>query len=94
MRLLLKEKISQENNAVEKLRPARFRFINEQLYTMSGEDAAKLFKEDPQAFKVYHEGYRHQVTSIFQCLVNFILFSFFFSWTFFKLRILKSFLTV
>uniref|UniRef100_A0A1B0FN76 Ribosomal RNA-processing protein 8 n=1 Tax=Glossina morsitans morsitans TaxID=37546 RepID=A0A1B0FN76_GLOMM len=45
----------------EQLKGGRFRFINEQLYTMSSRNAAKIFEEDPEAFHAYHEGYRHQI---------------------------------
>ncbi|XP_055916874.1 ribosomal RNA-processing protein 8 [Eupeodes corollae] len=45
----------------ENLMGGRFRFINEQLYTMSSKSANKLFREDKSAFEAYHEGYRHQV---------------------------------
>ncbi|GBP15924.1 Ribosomal RNA-processing protein 8 [Eumeta japonica] len=45
----------------EQLKGGRFRFINEQLYTMNSKKAENLFKQDPQAFEAYHEGYRHQV---------------------------------
>uniref|UniRef100_A0A182N3D2 Ribosomal RNA-processing protein 8 n=1 Tax=Anopheles dirus TaxID=7168 RepID=A0A182N3D2_9DIPT len=46
---------------IESLKGSRFRFINEQLYKMSGEEAKKLFQEDPTTFNAYHEGYRQQV---------------------------------
>lgn len=46
----------------EKLEASRFRFLNEQLYTGSSSDAAKLFDEDPDAFEAYHRGYRIQVS--------------------------------
>ncbi|XP_075168345.1 ribosomal RNA-processing protein 8 [Haematobia irritans] len=45
----------------EQLMGGRFRFINEQLYTMNSKKAEQLFKSDPEAFKAYHDGYRHQV---------------------------------
>uniref|UniRef100_A0A1B0AUX6 Ribosomal RNA-processing protein 8 n=1 Tax=Glossina palpalis gambiensis TaxID=67801 RepID=A0A1B0AUX6_9MUSC len=45
----------------EQLKGGRFRFINEQLYTMSSRKAAKIFEEDPETFYAYHEGYRHQI---------------------------------
>ena len=45
----------------KKLDGARFRWINEQLYTMQGKDALALFEEDPNLFNVYHYGYREQV---------------------------------
>lgn len=52
-------------DAEEKLKSARFRFINEQLYTSSGEEAMKIFREDPLAFEIYHQGYRSQVVPFF-----------------------------
>lgn len=46
---------------MSKLSGARFRFLNEQMYTSEGSEAQKIFKEDPSAFQAYHEGYRMQV---------------------------------
>uniref|UniRef100_A0A8D8MW57 Ribosomal RNA-processing protein 8 n=1 Tax=Culex pipiens TaxID=7175 RepID=A0A8D8MW57_CULPI len=46
---------------VESLKGSRFRFLNEQLYKTTGEEAKKLFHQDPAAFQAYHEGYRHQI---------------------------------
>ncbi|XP_069059743.1 ribosomal RNA-processing protein 8 isoform X1 [Pleurodeles waltl] len=45
----------------ERLRSARFRYINQQLYTSSSRDAQDLFQQDPEAFEVYHHGFRTQV---------------------------------
>ncbi|KAI9479595.1 methyltransferase-domain-containing protein [Zychaea mexicana] len=47
----------------EKLSGARFRWLNEQLYTTKGDESFKLFKEKPELFEEYHEGFRHQVES-------------------------------
>lgn len=47
---------------MEKLQAARFRYLNEQIYSSDGKEAQKIFKEDPDAFKAYHEGYRQQVS--------------------------------
>ncbi|ODV88731.1 hypothetical protein CANCADRAFT_19455, partial [Tortispora caseinolytica NRRL Y-17796] len=44
-----------------KLSGARFRWINEQLYTCSSEKAMELLKEDPEMYDRYHEGFRKQV---------------------------------
>lgn len=44
----------------EKLKGARFRFINETLYTTTSTEAMQMFKEDPTAYQVYHEGYNMQ----------------------------------
>lgn len=46
---------------MEKLKAARFRFLNEQIYTINSKETQKIFKTDPDAFKAYHEGYRNQV---------------------------------
>uniref|UniRef100_A0A182P2N0 Ribosomal RNA-processing protein 8 n=1 Tax=Anopheles epiroticus TaxID=199890 RepID=A0A182P2N0_9DIPT len=46
---------------VESLKGSRFRFINEQLYKIPGEEAKKMFQQDPASFKAYHDGYRLQV---------------------------------
>ncbi|KAJ1972775.1 25S rRNA (adenine645-N1)-methyltransferase [Dimargaris xerosporica] len=46
-----------------KLRGARFRWINEQLYTTRGEDAFELFQSQPEIFDEYHEGFQSQVKS-------------------------------
>ncbi|NXW48110.1 RRP8 protein, partial [Nyctiprogne leucopyga] len=45
----------------ERLLSARFRFINQQLYTCSSRDAARLFQTDPGAFEIYHRGFARQV---------------------------------
>lgn len=47
----------------DKLDGARFRSLNEKLYTRKSEDAFHEFQEDPSLFKVYHEGYKKQVES-------------------------------
>lgn len=45
----------------DSLKSSRFRFLNECLYKSQSSEAVKMFKEDPAAFDVYHEGYRQQV---------------------------------
>ncbi|KHN73757.1 Ribosomal RNA-processing protein 8 [Toxocara canis] len=52
---------SEITKARKRLSSARFRFINEQLYTSSGEEAMNMFQQDPQAFRTYHDGYRSQM---------------------------------
>jgi len=42
---------------------ARFRWLNEQLYTKSGKESFKMFKENPNLYEVYHDGFRSQVES-------------------------------
>lgn len=44
-----------------RLEAARFRYINELLYTTSSGEARRMFKQDPQAFWIYHKGYTAQV---------------------------------
>jgi len=45
----------------EKLISARFRHLNETLYTRPSTEAFKLFEESPEMFTEYHEGFRRQV---------------------------------
>lgn len=45
----------------DRLMAARFRLVNQELYTQSSTDAKELFKKDPEAFHVYHQGYQAQV---------------------------------
>ncbi|KAF7645096.1 hypothetical protein LDENG_00210100 [Lucifuga dentata] len=44
-----------------RLESARFRYINEVLYTTSSGEAKRMFQQDPQAFWIYHRGYTAQV---------------------------------
>lgn len=46
----------------KKLEGARFRQINEQLYTTTGETSFRTFQEDPNLFRIYHEGFREQAS--------------------------------
>ena len=52
-----------QSKFAKKLEGARFRYINEQLYTQRGEDAFRDFQHDPDLSEVYHSGYREQVHS-------------------------------
>ncbi|XP_035535424.1 ribosomal RNA-processing protein 8 [Morone saxatilis] len=45
----------------QRLESARFRFINEVLYSTTSGEAKRMFKQDPQAFGIYHRGYTAQV---------------------------------
>ncbi|KAM0432750.1 hypothetical protein ACHAPT_004452 [Fusarium lateritium] len=45
----------------EKLISARFRHLNETLYTRPSEEAYQLFQDSPEMFGEYHEGFRRQV---------------------------------
>ncbi|KAI9306678.1 methyltransferase-domain-containing protein [Cunninghamella echinulata] len=47
----------------DKLSGARFRWLNEKLYTTEGNEAYTLFQDQPELFDEYHEGFRHQVES-------------------------------
>ncbi|XP_070553889.1 ribosomal RNA-processing protein 8-like [Ptychodera flava] len=50
-----------QSKMVAKLNAARFRYINEQLYTCTGSEALETIGKDKEAFKVYHQGYSSQV---------------------------------
>jgi ribosomal RNA-processing protein 8 len=45
----------------QKLISARFRHLNETLYTRPSDEAFGLFQESPEMFEEYHEGFRQQV---------------------------------
>ncbi|CAL8352762.1 unnamed protein product [Lota lota] len=45
----------------QRLEAARFRYINEVLYTSSSGEAKRMFSQDPQAFGIYHKGFTAQV---------------------------------
>ncbi|CAN2390777.1 Ribosomal RNA processing 8 [Pristimantis euphronides] len=45
----------------KRLNSARFRYINEQLYTLDSQEALQLFQQDPEAFTIYHTGFSQQV---------------------------------
>ncbi|ROT81960.1 putative ribosomal RNA-processing protein 8 [Penaeus vannamei] len=42
------------------LNAARFRMVNEELYTTTSKSAMVMFKKDPDAFRSYHLGYQNQ----------------------------------
>ena len=46
-----------------RLAGSRFRILNEELYTTTSEKSYDKFKENPELFEQYHEGFRHQVES-------------------------------
>lgn len=52
-----------QQKMMAKLTGSRFRWINEQLYTIKSDEALKLVKEQPSLFDEYHEGFRSQVQS-------------------------------
>lgn len=45
----------------QRLDGARFRYLNEQLYSGPSSAAQCLFQEDPEAFLLYHRGFQRQV---------------------------------
>ena len=45
----------------DKLQGGQFRWLNEKLYTTTSEEAFKFMSEEPEMFKVYHDGFRVQV---------------------------------
>ena len=52
------------DTAKAKLKASRFRYLNELLYTQEGSKSLQMFKDDPEAFFMYHEGYADQVCSL------------------------------
>ncbi|XP_017776102.1 PREDICTED: ribosomal RNA-processing protein 8 [Nicrophorus vespilloides] len=54
-------KLPLRERMMEKLKAARFRYLNEQIYTTDGSEAKAMFQSDPAAFKAYHEGFSQQV---------------------------------
>ena len=48
-------------SAQDKLKQGKFRYLNEQLYTTPSNEAVSLFRDNPDLFQDYHEGYRQQV---------------------------------
>ncbi|QLL34945.1 hypothetical protein HG536_0H03200 [Torulaspora globosa] len=52
-----------QQKMMAKLTGSRFRWINEQLYTISSDKALEMLQNQPQLFDEYHEGFRSQVTS-------------------------------
>ncbi|XP_062275008.1 ribosomal RNA-processing protein 8 [Scomber scombrus] len=64
---LPEEEVKQDRSASlrsrmeQRLESARFRYINEVLYSTSSGDAKCMFRQDPQAFSIYHRGYTAQV---------------------------------
>ena len=57
----LKPKLDKIDKNKKKLAGAKFRWINEKLYTISSQDALQLFKSNPDMFSNYHDGFDTQV---------------------------------
>jgi ribosomal RNA-processing protein 8 len=45
----------------QKLLGGHFRHLNEELYSTSSKKAMQMFREEPELFDVYHQGFRQQV---------------------------------
>ncbi|XP_044524007.1 ribosomal RNA-processing protein 8 [Gracilinanus agilis] len=45
----------------QRLEGARFRFLNERLYSVTSSTASHIFQEDPEAFELYHRGFQNQL---------------------------------
>ncbi|WFD41589.1 25S rRNA (adenine(645)-N(1))-methyltransferase [Malassezia psittaci] len=52
---------SLQSSMLNSLKGARFRSINEQLYTNASIEARRMMLEDPKMFNEYHDGFRQQV---------------------------------
>jgi len=52
---------SSQSDLKDRLAAARFRYLNEMLYTSDSKEAMTLFKSDPSSYDVYHQGYRKQI---------------------------------
>lgn len=50
-----------QSSMLASLQGARFRSINEHLYTHSSQDALAMIQKEPQLFDEYHSGFRQQV---------------------------------
>lgn len=61
VKVKVKKEKSLRERMLERLKSARFRFINEEMYKSSGTSAQKVFTNNPDSFKAYHDGYRQQV---------------------------------
>ncbi|KAH3685049.1 hypothetical protein WICPIJ_003986 [Wickerhamomyces pijperi] len=52
-----------QQKMMQKLSGSRFRWINEQLYTIKSQEALQLITKQPELFDEYHEGFKSQVLS-------------------------------
>ncbi|CAK0903817.1 unnamed protein product, partial [Prorocentrum cordatum] len=48
--------------AAAKLQGSRFRWLNDTLYSITGDEAKRLYEKDPALASVYHEGFRLQAS--------------------------------
>ena len=54
-------KSSLQEKMTKQLESSRFRWINEQLYTTTGDKALAMFSKYPNLFDIYHRGFTNQV---------------------------------
>ncbi|XP_047356178.1 ribosomal RNA-processing protein 8 isoform X1 [Vespa velutina] len=57
----IKETLPLRERMMMKLKASRFRYLNETLYNNTSTQSKKYFKEDPDSFIAYHDGYKQQV---------------------------------
>ncbi|XP_025267743.1 ribosomal RNA-processing protein 8 [Camponotus floridanus] len=55
------QSLTLRDRMMAQLRASRFRFINETLYNNESSQSKRYFKEDPDAFNAYHDGYKQQL---------------------------------
>ncbi|XP_054755013.2 uncharacterized protein LOC129261013 [Lytechinus pictus] len=58
----MKPDVSLKSQMESQLKSSQFRFLNEQLYKVTGDKAKEMFASDSTAFLTYHEGFTQQVT--------------------------------
>uniref|UniRef100_A0A914H2U8 Ribosomal RNA-processing protein 8 n=1 Tax=Globodera rostochiensis TaxID=31243 RepID=A0A914H2U8_GLORO len=51
-----------DNSPLTSMDASRFRFLNEQLCSQTSATSAELFQKDPDSFRLYHRGYKHQLS--------------------------------
>ena len=56
-----RSKSSLQEKMTKQLESSRFRWINEQLYTTTGDEAVAMFSNEPNLFDIYHRGFTNQV---------------------------------
>lgn len=65
-----------QSQFAKKLEGAKFRVINEALYTTTGDDSFREFQKNPDNFDIYHSGYREQAAqwpiNPLDCIINWI----------------------
>lgn len=59
--LKLPNTTTKKRKVTKRLEGGRFRWINEQLYSMNSKQASELFSSQPDLYQAYHSGFRAQV---------------------------------